>query len=341
MGGPLLLEGFPSEGRTATFALGEVPEAVKVAWRMRRIFGRMALRALGEHQPREDEQAVAEELFASEETAFPTESWNWYITVEVSESADVPDVAILDRRFGWIDLSESMSLLETFGQECAPHLDRLVSYLALFVEEGFLSNLVAEMTFLAADGRLPIAWPRFESAVEMKMTYAASRLDVKGLRDFAARLSKRQEPAKSPLDTPRHWFLQAIGEEDPARQFMMCFWALEVLAYKVASTIGRHGNSAKGWRWLTNLMEVLRRTCGRREKPLTQCFMALQKAFGVPEDRESDLKAFKKVKAARDKLSHGGWYDLETLPVSGAYQLMRKYFLAALKRTLDQDVFPA
>lgn len=90
LGGPLLVEDFPSEGRRATFVLGEVPEAVKTASRVRRTLARMAARAFGGHQEGEDKQAIAERLFASDEMAFPTESWNWYVTVEIGGPARSP-----------------------------------------------------------------------------------------------------------------------------------------------------------------------------------------------------------------------------------------------------------
>lgn len=332
---PLVLADFPVPGHVTAVYLGEIPQWLVEAYRVRKAGGILTLlKAFGGEHRDEETDEVLQRLVASEETRLHCEDWNWYVTLELKKKTCVEDCALAGSKYFWMHPRESLELQEESERSARVHFNRVARSLSFVIGPAFFANVVVEGAFFSAPGRRAFAWPHFRAAGTAQITRPAGALDVERIGLALRDLRELSAEAASCPDTATRWYLAALQETDAWKQFVWCFLALEVLTNKLSARfrtaiLGRLDlRSAQGDEPMGLGAEVSTLVPHAERLTLTERFTIMALSLS-PDSAGEDLATFKKAKRARDELLHGGWPDPVALPLPAVQQLLAKYLRAA------------
>lgn len=256
---------------------------------------------------------------------------NFYVTIVLDSPVELPDEVVNDDARVWIDLSN----LETYDQRLrsvgAQALDVLTSYLAPIVDPGIFRDRVEQdrFYFLPPDGPPCVFYPNFRMGTgSLSVARGAESFPRERVRDLLGGLGRAAWQEHVALGRALTWYAKAMTTADRWRRFEATAFALEVLINKLSE---RHRSalieSLRGMAVTTSSLpaSVVDSMLWQYERmPLTGRFAIVAAALS-PGTSEQDVEIFARVKAARDRLSHGQVFDEAELPAADAESLLRRY----------------
>jgi hypothetical protein len=321
--------------------LGEFPENISRAFRVKKSIGIYTLKKVlttSEDSGIDSDQRI-KELANQNTMQFPVTNWNWYVTVAIEHELNIDKILILDRKFFWLEPKKALELEDNFYELTQVHLNRITSHLLNTIDHKFFSDVVLEGIFFCSLNKIPFGIPKFSSSAEVSGVELIESLDINYLRTNLSLLRKVPESEHRSLDSARHWYLTAIKEKDVWKKFLWYFLSLEILTNKMSEKLYdsvlnmiqlRQTQKSETESFKSVISELFP---NKKNINLTSKFTIMSLGL-IPKTTKEDLTNFKKVKKARDNLSHGALKRADKLPISLVSKLTEKYFRAAVKYQL-------
>ncbi len=234
----IALDGYPNTGGRAEILLGVAPEADLRANKVTRALGQTFLEFFLGTDPvgRPDEMI---ERFMDEDIGAPTATdHNWYVTVALEREIDVADSDVGDSRFVWLDLEVARSLEADFLRDAVSHIDLLSTYTSTLIESTFFERVVVDdRVFFLAPDREAFGRPRSSSRANASVARNIQSPRTTELEQLLRTASEAPRQKHEWLQRVKLWYLAAIRESDPWRQFFWCFLAIEALTHELAEPL--------------------------------------------------------------------------------------------------------
>lgn len=345
--GPLVMENFPALGERTQVLLGVAPEFVLQATRVRRALGRLSLDALVGDVPATNterierlEQYVVE---AAEASDLPSASeFEWFITFVVEREVEVGEGDLVENPFLWIEPNLATQLSDDLLEHASPYIDLLTTYVSTVVGPEFFAKVVLDdrVVYTAVE-REAFSLPTFSTEARLAVFHTDQALDLTRLSAMLGTVASLPRQRHDWLNKVAQWYLRTLREEDPWKQFLWGFTALEILAHRLWA--GFYDNVSANLN-LTTASATAQDTLGlaisrllwpkdASRIPITAKFALI--ALSLSADTASaDVQTFAKLKQARDDLAHGGLEREEDLPRSECRLLLARYLALAAEAKL-------
>ncbi len=344
---PYSLNDFGTQGRALMY-LGTPPAWVKEASALRRIMGRMFLGWLtGTPVPENSDKGIAEALQVFD----TTQQWQdiWYVTLVIEQDIIVPDTAIIDNEYMWLDGDIPVyAMAEKFQQITSPHLDRLATLASTIVSpDAFEKVVISDYIFFSAPGRKTFGWPESHASFHGQVSRSLESLDVKALETRLREGISLPFDALEWLNVVTPWWLAGLCEQDSWRAFAQLFAGLELLHSRLVKryyprivSSSRIVGSDLAARKTSPILNTLFNQ--KNLALITPCSKLHQRGeFAVlalalfPRQADADFDAFTSIKSMRDAVAHGEQTVNATLfPVNELRSLFKRYLDAAIEEHL-------
>lgn len=335
--GPIALERYPRGGERCLVLLGAPPESILRANQVRRAIGRVALHGLfGRAPDPEAERELLIEKALEEDAGGPAASdYNWYVTIVLERVANVTDGSVANRGYLWLDIGEAMRLETELLPYARPYIDLLATGLTTLLDWTFFEEVTLEdRVFFSVPDHESFGLPEFSVSASASVIKSGRSLDTGRLRQLLQGVASLRQSERHWLSSVNHWHLAALRERDPWKRFLWSFLAMEILTNKLADAL--YDDVVGGLRLDGNAHSALKTPAiseiavPKRQLPLAGKFAIV--ALGLfPDSATKDLTDFRKVKSARDKLSHGDLREERHLATPTLLGLLQKYMAAAVQ----------
>ena len=334
-GSPLVYADYPDAGDRVMVFFGSVPEELVEAERARRAIGRVMLDGvLGGRWSDLSPQERIDAAMAEDETV-PFQDHNWYVGIALQRSLEVEEFeSMIDLVFP----PDAMALGDTMAEELHDDMDLLAAVASAFVDESLFRELVLDdRVYLFAEGRRPAGVPVFSGSAEGQLTRTGEALEQLD-RDIEAlgKLDVRRASQATWLARAAHWRMQALLELDPWKKFLWSFTALEVLSHKIGDQYWSHVVERLQWDGDDNpasaRLEALSELVWVKERAPLAAKFAIVAIVLFPTTATDEVKAFRRLKRARDELAHGALREEGDLPVGEVTDLLGRCVAAAVRR---------
>ena len=327
-GSPFEGAGFPERCSRCEVHFGAVPSCIREQIRDRDALAQAILSRVfgGETLSLND----AAERIAGVNAPRDYAEHNFYVTIVLDNGVELPDEALHEDARTWIDLSRLETYDRRLRSQGAQALDVVTAYLAPIVDPGIFRELVEQdrFYFLPPDGRPCVFYPNFQmGTASLSVARGAQSFPGERVRDLLAGLGRHAWQEHVALGRALTWYAKAMTTADRWRRFEATVFALEVLTNKLGESLRPAlVESLRGAGTMFSLpASVVDATLWQSERmPLTARF-AIVAATLSPETSEQDVEIFARVKAARDRLSHGQVFDEDELPAADAESLLQRY----------------
>ncbi|MDP9354961.1 MAG: hypothetical protein M3Q71_09700 [Chloroflexota bacterium] len=357
--GPLVMNDFPLVGERTWLLLGVAPESIFQAMKVRRALGRLGLDSLLGSVPatmaekiERLEQYVAEAADAGD---FPSASkFEWFITFAVEREVEIEEANLGENPYLWIDPNLAASFKDALLEHASPYLDLLSTYVSTVVGPEFFEKVVLDdRVVYTASERKPFSLPTFSGSANMALIHTDQALDLTKLRALLETVASMPRQQHDWLNKVAQWYLRTLREDDPWKQFLWGFTALEILAHrlwggfydKVSADLVLKNSSASAQGTLGPAISRLLWPKEASRIPITAKFALVALSLS-PRTASADVETFAKVKQARDDLAHGGLDKEQELPRTECCSLLARYLALAAEAKLalpmpEQDGPPA
>lgn len=329
------LPDFPRAGATVRVYFGEVPADLVTGLHHRMVIAEALLQAMfGQlSQPIDDEV----DRMLQEQPRMTFEEASWYVTFV----ADLPvEVALLDGpRHQWVDIRET-EVDEAFWEEGSATLDSVAAVIADVLGRGHLNRRATEdFTLYTAPGRNPCLVPRFSGRATASVGRAMTEFPGKALVARLEALRNLPSAELSGLRRAMSWLHAGRLAEDPWRRFQSAWFALELMTHRLSrryrsSVVAR---LAEGGADPPLPVDVVAEMLWERERmPLTARFAIVASRLS-PQTAAADTAEFRRLKQARDDVSHGSVTNTAALPIDDVEVLAGRYLGLALEDITGGD----
>jgi hypothetical protein len=329
MPAPLEASGYPASGDTLRVWFGPVPDEVShqlqvlVAKANTRLNSGVLGQAGGDDViDRELEKVIAEDQVALDDL--------YYVTIAVDRPVMLPDEALLENRYEWIDPRVVEPHEDSLTADAAQAIDMAVAAMApKLAPNRLISRRVVGRSYVFAVGHEATSALRFRGSATGIGVHPLHDLPLNAMRERLAALPQRRD--WHAFELAGHWYESMLQEnDDELKRFLWGFIALETLTntlydrlYDTAVATLRMPAADGTDVPHQNLLPLVRRRGGLG---LAERF-DLVSGYLSPATAEADAENFRRLKAARDRISHGG-ARRETLdfPTDVAAELLPRYF---------------
>lgn len=154
-GSPIVLDDYPLPGEQVTIYLGEPVEDLYRTYRVAQAGGfTLARRNVLHEDITEEDEAAALQQAQTEPLRDDLTQWNWYVTIVIERTIEVPDSQCTPTRWFSIDPVLAIRIEEEFLQYGSYQTDFLVDHLATHISSHFFSIRAVDdrVVFFAGEG---------------------------------------------------------------------------------------------------------------------------------------------------------------------------------------------
>lgn len=327
---------------------GTVPDSALDAIRRRRAMSQVQIDLIhslltGGTMERNDYEARFREKLSSLPAHTFDSRYEWFFTLVIDQDYDIDDSTVNPGAFLWVDPRSLDTVASGFRSQAVKNLNFLAVYAATEMDSIFLEEvLIEDQIFVLAQDRDALPWPFFTAgggtatASVGRAALDVNRLDV--VLDAAASMSSQQHSWLEPIS---YWYLRALRERDPWKQFVWGFTTLEILCNKLWDThydnvLGNISFSAQGSATGASPGSAISKLVWPKDPgrvPLSAKFALLALAL-TPDTASADSDQFTAVKKVRDKITHGEIFPEDQLPRAQCRALLDRYIGLAAERSL-------
>jgi hypothetical protein len=345
---PYLLDDLGTQGRALVY-IGAPVAWVKEASALRRVMGHMFLSWFtGTPVPADSEKGIAEALRQFD----TTQQWEdiWYVTLVIEQDIMVPDTAIIDNTFMWLDGDVPVyTMAEKFQQITLPHLDRLATLASTIISpDAFEKVVISDQVYFSSPGRKTFGWPESRANFHAQVSRSLDSLNLKTLEKRLQAGTSLPSDALEWLKLVTPWWLAGLRERESWRAFAQLFTGLELLHsrlvkryYPSVVNSARVASSDLTSRQSTPILLAIfdqktnwktLKACGKLRQRGEFAVLALSL---FPSQADSDFNTFMEIKEVRDAVAHGEkTIDSTTFPVNELRSLFERYLDAAIQEHL-------
>lgn len=201
-GSPIVLDDYPLPGERATIYLGQPVEELYRSYQLARVGGFMLVRQNALHENiTEAQEAEALREARAEPLKDDLTQWNWYITIVIDRTLEVPDSQSSPARWFSIDPGLAIDIEREFLEYAAYQADFLVDHLSKHISRHFFAtqDLEDRVVFFAGDGP-PFRVPQITMGQVTASTSGPMNLcDIGQIRAAMSDLQRGGELALAPL----------------------------------------------------------------------------------------------------------------------------------------------
>jgi hypothetical protein len=340
--GPIVLQGFPTEGETAEILLGEPHKVMFEAHRRKTALANVILdmtfgRSIQITDDYTFDDAIRDQL-ANEQAVPALKNYPWYITISVQREIDIEDELVVANEYPLARIPETIKFRE-FRQYASPYINHVASIVSTVVGTEFFEYvLFDEVLFSGASGvvtRLPER-NDFKMSGRLSLSSPVDSLDLSALQDLLSSERLQLYARNRWLERAVYWHTATLNEPDHWKSFQWAFLSLEILIHKVSKRL--YSRVRDSFSFTKSDGELL------LGFPMTDLFdsekrLSLVAKFWIvalglsPDTAVDDALAFKKAKEARDRFSHGDITDESELPLHSVKELSTRYLKAVFRAT--------
>lgn len=340
-GEPITLENFPLQEEVVEILLGQLPVNYFEAHRRKTALSNIVLDSfLGRGIEFSEQGTMDNEIRSQLENviAVPVpKTYAWYVTISVRRAIEIQDDLIIETDFPLVELPAEK--LREFHKYAAPYLDHLAAVASTVIGTEFFENVMFDEVLLSGPKGIVTRIPERH---DFKMSGRASIGKPMEALDLAALLSllssgRLELYAKNRwLESAVHWYTAMLNEADRWKAFQYAFLSLEILTNKVSGKLLTGVTNSFAFRksdgeLLSEIpMAELLGSQERRSLLSRFCVVALGLSPGTVQ---SDVRAFKNAKEARNRFSHGDIRYENELPLHSLKELCSRYLEAVFRAT--------
>jgi hypothetical protein len=329
---PLEAANYPNEGDTLRVWFGAVPEDMSHHLQVLVATGNTRLNAIVGGQRGDDDviAAALEKVIAEDQVAL---NELWYVTLAVDRPVMLPDDALLDHRFEWINADAVEAPEDELRPVAAQAIDMAVAAMAPLAPNPLVSGRVLARSYVFAHDREATSALRLTGRARGIGVHSLSALPLGALRDRIAALPERQD--WQPFQLAAHWYEAMLQEEeDDLKRFLWGFIALETLTetlydglYDVAVAALHMDANGGASAPHQNLLAIVRL---KNRLGLADRFSVVS-GYLSPATASDDSTKFRALKEARDAIGHGSSRrESLSFPTEHLIELLPRYFELAL-----------
>ena len=260
-----------------------------------------------------------------------------YVTLRHQREIEVNDEEVAD--WDILFLSSHFDIDEEARSYARPCLDLVATIISTVEPRAFANLVLDDRVLLFAEGKRPSGITVSKVSAELSVIRGGQSVaELTQRLSLLAGIDPGHAANQEWLHRIAHWRVQALVENDPWKQFLWSFLALEILANKLFDVF--HDSIVKRLRLVNEAGQLLTDGLPLGELVWDVARMPLQARFALvaaelfPDSAADDVARFRTAKKARDRLSHGSLRSEDELPRAVTQELLETYLTGSLKRLL-------
>jgi hypothetical protein len=316
---PLQADGYPVAGDTMRVWFGPVPEEIAHHLQVLVAKGNARLNSLlrGEASvddviDRELTKVIADDQVGLDEL--------YYVTIVVDRAVTLPDEALWDNRYEWIDPRVVEAPEDALASVAAQAIEMAVATMApKLAPNRLISNRVVGRSYVFAADRDATSALRVRGSATGIGVHSLKDLPLDAMRERIAALPRRLDWHE--LEVAAHWYESMLQEnDDDLKRFLWGFIALEALINTLFRSLRGAGGSVQtrspNWGTIRH----------RRRRGIADRFEFVSRYLS-PATVAEDAAKFRLLKEARDRIGHGGGRrEALNFPTEVLAELLPRYF---------------